>query len=141
MRMILRVSDVPADDLIVEAYIRTHQAAEDDDPDAWADSACWVLILDDPERAWSLILLLVQRVPDDVLSCVGVGELEDFVKRHAPDFIDRIEDRARSDPRFFEALCQIWLTRGRLPAEIEERVMRASRNSILLLDVDPDPPE
>jgi|GEM_PF-3522241 len=133
------LADLPEDEVIVEGYIRACQAGWKD-PDAWAADGWPVVLFGDAERAWRVLLLLVERAPDDVpLSLVGAGPMEDFFNEHAPAFVDRIEERARRDPRFREAMAGAWLSRGALPADIEERVVRASAGGVLLLgDTPPD---
>lgn len=132
MRSLNTLADLPADEVVAEGCIRAFQAGWND-PDAWAADGWPVLLAHDAERAWRVLLLLVERAPDDVLGQVGAGPLEDFVNEHAPEFIDRIEERARRDPRFRAAMAGAWLSRGALPADVEERVARASAGGILLL--------
>jgi hypothetical protein len=134
------LADLPDDEVIVEGCIRAWQKGWND-PDAWAADGWPVLLMEDAERAWRvLLLLLVERVPDDVpLTQVGAGPMEDFINEHAPEFVDRIEERSRRDPRFREAMAGVWLSRGALPADVEERVVRASAGGILMLgDTPPD---
>ena len=128
-----------ADVVIVDGCIRGWRT-EWDDPDGWAADGWPVVLMHDAERAWRVLLLLVERAPDDVpLSLVGAGPMEDFINEHAPELVGRIEERSRRDPRFREAMSGAWLSAGALPADVEERVVRASAGGILLLgDTPPD---
>ena len=63
----------------------------------------------DPERAWDLILGLIERAPDaETLNCVGAGPLEDLLSSHGSAFIDRVEVRSRSDEQFQNCLAYVW---------------------------------
>jgi hypothetical protein len=135
MRSLNTLADLPADEVIVDGCIRAWWT-EWNDPDAWAADGWPVLLMHDAERAWRVLLLLVERVPDNddlPLIRVGAGPMEDSINEHAPAFIDRIEERSRRDPRFREAMSGAWLSPGALPADVEERVVRASAGGILLL--------
>ena len=64
---------------------------------------------DGPERAWPIVLDLIERAPDEnSLTFTGAGAVEDLVNKSGPQFVDRIVDRAAVDPRFRRALCHIW---------------------------------
>lgn len=79
---------------------------------------------DDRARAWTLILQLIADAPEDTVPYAGAGPLEDFVCRCAPEFIEQIEHEHAQNPRFREALFEIWLTRGKLPTDVEARLAR-----------------
>src|SRR5438874_2466937 len=65
-----------------------------------------------PDAWWRILQELIAEAPDDrVLGSVAAGELEEFVLAHAADFIDRIEDEARANPRFKSALSYLYLWR------------------------------
>ncbi len=78
-------------------------------PEFWA-----VMKLDDfsmlePETAWGLILdLLRESLNDNALGCLAAGPLETLIDGHGPLFIDRIETRARHDPKFRRLLGGVW---------------------------------
>ncbi|HEX2756654.1 MAG TPA: hypothetical protein VHM48_14390, partial [Candidatus Limnocylindrales bacterium] len=64
---------------------------------------------DGPERAWPLILRLIDRGPDvNALGWVGAGEVEDLVNRSGAAFADRIIDEAAKSRRFRAALRHVW---------------------------------
>lgn len=61
------------------------------------------------DDAWRLLLVLVERAPDDeVLGFVGAGPLEDPFRRHGEEFAERIIDAARTRERFRQALEEMW---------------------------------
>lgn len=70
------------------------------------------LLLDEPTKpdvAWPIILSLIEHAPDDEsLAFVAAGPLEDLIQRHGQRFSDRLEDQARRDPRFRQALGDVW---------------------------------
>jgi len=91
-------------------------------------------VRDDPERAWPVLLQLIAELPDELLDHAGAGPLENFVKAHAVAFVDRIEARAREDAHFRECLACIWLTEGRIPAAIQQRLLDVTGQRILVLE-------
>jgi hypothetical protein len=64
---------------------------------------------DGPQRAWPIILALVERAPDtETLIFIGSGALEDLVRRAGSEFEERVIDYATHDPRFRTALSAVW---------------------------------
>ena len=112
-------------------YQREHR-----DEDFWAVDAVFLLHQDDPERAWSLILALVEQADFDALGQIGAGPLEHLVEAHAPAFIDRIEQQAASDPKFKEALAAIWLNTWRQDPNVVSRLVTASGDQIEPFELD-----
>ena len=81
------------------------------------------LVRVNPETAWSLIAEAVQRSRNDrVLAFIAAGPLEDLVRLHARQFIDRIEAAASSDDRFRRAVSGVWVSD--LPADLDARIER-----------------
>ena len=116
-------------DTLIATYVR--HAIEKRDADVWAWETVGALARDEnPEVAWDLVVELLRRTPDEHLSYVAAGPLEDMVRRHAPALIEWIEGEAQRDERFQWALGCIWLHEGDLPAEIEQRVVAASGGAI-----------
>jgi hypothetical protein len=85
--------------------------------------------------AWELVVTLLRLAPDDDLGFYAAGPLENLVSRRAAELIGEIEAEARRDPRFRSALRCVWLSRGEMPDDILDRVVRASGGAI-----DPLPP-
>jgi hypothetical protein len=97
-------------DLVVETLIRHYSRPTGFD--FWAWEVARDLIHDDPPEAWLLILELVHKAPDEkVLGSVAAGELEEFILAHAANFIDQIEEEARSSSRFKAALGYVYVWR------------------------------
>jgi hypothetical protein len=64
---------------------------------------------EDPESAWSVIQeIIATDQSDKILSNVGAGPLEDLMGRHGAQFIDRVEQCARSDKAFRRMLGTVW---------------------------------
>ena len=78
---------------------------------------------DDPDALWPVLLGIVERGSDRALGLLGAGTLEDLVREHGAEVIDRIEARAAVDPRFRFCLSHVW--RGDTPDEIWRRVIAA----------------
>src|SRR5262245_31441115 len=77
------------------------------------------------DEQWAMILGLLARVPEDTVPLVGAGPLEDFIHRHAPTFLDRIESELRRNPRLQRAVLEINLDRGTFAPAIEARIVTA----------------
>ena len=86
------------------------------------------------DRAWALILELLAAVPEDTVSYVGSGPLEDFVRRHAVEFISKLEAELPRNPRLQSAALEMYLTRGDLPSSIEARLAAALGPRFSFLD-------
>lgn len=62
-----------------------------------------------PEQAWAAILAALQDSRmDPHLGALAAGPLEDLLALHGPQFIARVEDAARSDPKFAHLLGGVW---------------------------------
>jgi hypothetical protein len=95
----------------------------------WSFDVMWTLVRDAPEIAWPILLEIADTADDAQLGLFGAGILEDFIAEHGRQFIDRIEERAASDPRFRLALQNVWRQGG--PRDVWDRV-------VPLLDGRPD---
>jgi hypothetical protein len=87
-----------------------------------------------PDRAWALLLDLLASVPPDTIHYVGSGPLEDFIHAHGAAFIAKLEAAAHSNARFQDAVVEVNLERGELPAPIEQRVLAAFGPRFRLLE-------
>lgn len=58
---------------------------------------------------WQFILAAYQRdLPDRVIAILAAGPVEDLLTKEGPNFIDRIEELARKDPKFNFLLGGVW---------------------------------
>jgi len=58
-----------------------------------------------PERAWTLIVEIIERAPSDAaLGFLAASPLEDLLSKDGPDFIERVEQRALGNAKFRRAL-------------------------------------
>lgn len=118
----------------IQAYIRHAELGSQDREHFWGWDAVTSFVHTAPaEEAWNLVLMLVRRAPDEVLGNVAAGPLEDVVRLHGAALVDWIEGEARRDERFRWALGGVWLSRGILPREAEDRIVRASDGHLLVL--------
>jgi hypothetical protein len=113
---------------LARGYLKYHRtrAAQD----AWAFEEVLARISAEPDDAWNLVLALVTMADDESLGYIGAGPLEKLVRRFGSDLVDRVEDRAREDPRFRFCLGSVWLSEGELPPAVQDRVVRASGGRI-----------
>ncbi len=92
---------------------------------SWASDELDYLAWKQPERAWAAILSLIARSPSDqFLAILAAGPLEDLLCEHGAAFIARVEQEARRDPQFRDALAGVWGS-SRMPPEIHTRVRAA----------------
>jgi hypothetical protein len=55
---------------------------------------------DDPEQAWQFTLCAIAQSKSNVDLCnIGIVLLDQFLDEHGPEFIDRIEEEAKTNPR------------------------------------------
>ena len=82
------------------------------------------LIFREPAAAWLVLLGVLERAPsDDEVDMLAAGPLEDFVRRHADEYIDLIDERATDDPRFRRALSKMWCWPSLSPSS-RDRLLR-----------------
>ena len=101
---------------LVDAYLpHARECFRDGDTDRHFDA--WeqvdAMVRDRPEEGWLLIRQLIERAADEqMLAYIAAGPLEDLIKWHGPQFIDRIEPQALIDPKFRRALRGVWPSEG-----------------------------
>ena len=119
-------------DRIITAWIAAQQAKEGSPEYAtnwWAVSEVMDWSLDgDGDRLWGFIREIYKRdLPDKVTAVLAAGPLEDLLAKRGVDFIDRVEELARKDPKFNDLLGGVW--RNAMPDEVWQRV-QAIRNHV-----------
>lgn len=98
-------------DLLMDCWL----ASLSDDP-AEKEEYSWAFMVPaeesgpNPEKAWQCILVAAtdSRFEDKHLGAMAAGALEDLLSFHGDAFIERVEDRARSNPRFAWMLGGVW---------------------------------
>jgi hypothetical protein len=76
-------------------------------------------------QALSLVAALVRAAEsDDDLALVGAGPLEDLVTSHGIALLDDIDDLARRDPRFAQALTAVLWSADGAGQEVTSRLGR-----------------
>ncbi len=113
------------DDEIVAHYLEWCEAEDAQQSDTAAAKA-WTVMADladdDPERAWTLLLRVIARADFDggALCSAGADCLENLFRAHGPRFIERIEQRARQDPKFRQALACVWAMKSPLRPRVDQ---------------------
>jgi hypothetical protein len=107
----------------------------------WASAALQDLVRDDPENAWVVIGLLVERADEDVLGSIAAGPLEDLLREHGAAMVSRVEAKARRDPVFKQCLGGVWLDARDVPEDVVRRLHAASEGELLVFEPTPTPPE
>lgn len=76
------------------------------------------------EDLWRFIMVAYNRdLSDEAVSVLAAGPLEDLLAKQGPDFIERVEELARTDPKFNDLLGGVW--RNTMTDEIWRRVQTA----------------
>ena len=119
-------------DKIVTAWIAAQQAKQGSPEHAtnwWAVSEVMDWELESHgDRLWQFILEIYKRdLPDKVIGVLAAGPLEDLLAKRGVDFIDRVEELARKDPKFNYLLGGVW--RNAMTDEVWQRV-QAIRNHV-----------
>ena len=94
-------------DVLADIYLRYY--ARRQEADRWAWETLETLVDHDPDEAWRITCLLVDKTTsNEALAYVAAGPLEDLLKKHGPTIIDRVEDECRRNSRFQDALSGVW---------------------------------
>ncbi|HET6979002.1 MAG TPA: hypothetical protein VFI24_21900 [Pyrinomonadaceae bacterium] len=112
---------------IVDAWIAAEQAQQgspEHETNWWAVSEVLDWTLEgEGDRLWQFIVEAYQRdVSDRIIGILAAGPVEDLLAKHGPEFIDRIEDLARKDPKFNHLLGGVW--RNTINDEVWQRILR-----------------
>lgn len=79
----------------------------------WAFDEVQSAVEKQPRRAWRLLVHLADLASTtDLARDLGCGPLEDFVRAHAPDYIERIEALAAKNDNFRRALRAMYFPKG-----------------------------
>ena len=119
-------------DKIATAWVTAHQAKQGSpeyEANWWAvsDVMDWALERDG-DLLWEFILEVYKRdLSDRAVGVLAAGPLEDLLAKRGVEFIDRIEELARKDPKFNYLLGGVW--RNTMTDEVWQRV-QAIRNHV-----------
>lgn len=110
------------DDEIVRAWNRVQK-------NWWAWEAIYAACRNQPRRAWRLLGRMADLASsEELITDLGAGPLEDFIRDHAPKFIRQIEHRATPHVRFRRALRSVYLPRS--SDDVSTRLFALGVNSI-----------
>jgi len=107
------------------AYFSAPEGSRDADPLLFNPfGVVCELVRQSPLHAWDLIqFILAQDKQAQTLDLLSAGPLEDFISFHGLDWIERIEEAAKENPRFRSLLAGAWQLHT--PDEIWGRVLAA----------------
>jgi hypothetical protein len=92
----------------------------------WAFDEVQSAVKKQPRRAWRLLVYLADLANTEELARdLGCGPLEDFVRAHAPDYIERIEALAARNDNFRRALRAMNFPRGAIPCRSASSLLGA----------------
>jgi hypothetical protein len=116
----------------IEAWIAAYIEAQSLKKPINPDHQCWWAVerfmdmntFEQAQAGWCAILgILHRQPPEQVLSMLAAGPLEDLIHYWGPDFIDRIEQTASDDVQFRNLLNRVWESSS---ADIWRRVQLAA---------------
>ena len=61
-----------------------------------------------PEHQWQFILAAIPYASDEELGAIAAGPMEHLLGWHGPNYIDKVEQQAQSDPKFARMLKGVW---------------------------------
>lgn len=131
--------DLSVDRIVADwiAYAKYPTPGDAPEQVATDGSSMYELPDEQPELAWAAIKQIVGRYPNaellsaedteakQVVGRIAAGPLEDLLGYHGEDFIDRIEEEVRCDPRMRWALNGVW--QFSMSDDLWSRVQQAAR--------------
>jgi|AGTN01.2.fsa_nt_gi hypothetical protein len=108
---------------IVDAWIAAQELMDDaHDPGNWAIQLVLRWQSRDPERVWTFIQAVVKRdPPDESMEMLAASTIEDLLSRWGFEYIDKVEDLAKSNHRFRYFLRAVWGWNS-MPSEVRTRL-------------------
>jgi hypothetical protein len=61
-----------------------------------------------PEHQWQFILAAVMHAADEELGDIAAGPVEHLLSKHGDRYIEEVERRVESDPKFARMLSGVW---------------------------------
>jgi hypothetical protein len=96
------------DEELIHAYV-TDPKGRGHISTAWASPEMHDLVLEDPERAWRIIVgLSAQKLNPEVEAIIAAGPLENMLGLYGAEIIDRVELLAKSSLEFNHLLALVW---------------------------------
>ena len=96
-------------------YLTRLRTGGDAAESAWEDLD--ELLSDSPEKAWPVVLEILEKCDEEDVSMMGAGVLERLLLAHPKKFVERFEDRIRNDDRFLRAFQYAAMTGVPLPVQ------------------------
>lgn len=94
---------------VAVAYFRNFESGNKEE--SWAPKYVQDLLEDHPEPGWDMVMQLIKTAPSkDALAYVAEAALEDLLKNHGADLMDRVESESKANERFRCTLSNVWLT-------------------------------
>jgi hypothetical protein len=118
---------VPLDrEKLMQEYIGYGEAPPGQEKWGWASDRMYSLLEALPERAWHLVVEMIERAPsDDTLGFLAASPLEDLLSKDGPAFIERVEQRALESVKFHRALGM--MRRLGITDDVWQRVQQAAQ--------------
>jgi hypothetical protein len=113
---------------LVNAWIiadGAHSGSPEHESNWWAISQVIDWAMDrQGEDLWRFITAAYKHdLSDKTIASLAAGPLEDLLVKQGPEFIDRVEELARKDPKFNYLLGGVW--RSTMTEEVWQRIQTA----------------
>jgi len=93
----------------IERQEMVHKPLGDNDPLFWSVLMFIDLIDEAPELCWRAILAILRCKPnDEALGMLAAGPMEDLIRYHGIEYIEKIEVEAQSNPDLKHLLGGVW---------------------------------
>ncbi|MBX3074679.1 hypothetical protein KF913_12190 [Candidatus Obscuribacterales bacterium] len=112
--------------VLLAAYFKNFENTYSEDLSSfWAHELMHELIDKDKDKAWEVILDLIDFAPNkESLAYVGADVLEEFLNCRGTRFIDSIEHEANSSKRFLYALANSWINKEAESYKVHQSIMK-----------------
>jgi Family of unknown function (DUF6869) len=99
----------PADwDAFAQSWIAELRGSSADSEGDVGQSVVMMNFTATPDQQWQFILAAIAHASDDELGHIAAGPVEHLLGKHGDRYIDEVERRAESDPKFARMLSGVW---------------------------------
>jgi hypothetical protein len=99
----------PADwDAFAQSWIDELRGHAADSEGGAGQSVTMMTFTATPHQQWQFILAAIAHASDEELCHIAAGPVEHLLGKHGDTYIDEVERRAESDPKFARMLSGVW---------------------------------
>ena len=99
----------PSDwDAFAQSWIAELRGARSDPDDDVGQSVVMMNFTGRPEHQWQFILAAIAHASEEELGHIAAGPVEHLLGKHGDKYIDEVERRTESDPKFARMMSGVW---------------------------------